>query len=141
MTPTIHMKKLCVGVSSVAELIEWRKEHKRRTGLAVMSHTTRMWPKRSDELAAGGSLYWVVAGEIRCRQRITGFERVQQGDHQACRILLDETIVEVTPRLHRAFQGWRYLKPEDAPGDLDYRDDSVEMSESLKSELAGLGLL
>ena len=141
MTASIHMKKLCVGVASVAELIAWRKEHKRRTGLPVMSHTTRMWPKRAEELAAGGSLYWVVSGEIRCRQLISGFERVQQGDHLGCRIILDETIIEVSPRMHRPFQGWRYLKPEDAPADLDYNDQSNELPDNLKSELANLGLL
>ena len=42
----------------------------------------------------------------------------------------------------RAFQGWRYLKPTDAPADLGKgREDCVEMPPKLRRELAELGLL
>ncbi len=141
----LHLKKLCVGVASLQELIDWRHRHKQQTGLSVMSHTTRMWPKRADELLAGGSLYWVVAGKLVCRQRLLGFEAVKREDHTACRMLLDEDIVETSPWPHRPFQGWRYLKAEDAPPDLRDRlnggDESAEMPDEMRQELVDLGLM
>ena len=42
---------------------------------------------------------------------------VGQGAH--CEVALDETLVRTTPTPRRAFQGWRYLEPDDAPADLD----------------------
>lgn len=141
----LHLKKLCVGVASLQELIDWRHRHRLQTGLGAMSHTTRMWPKRADELLLGGSLYWVVAGKLVCRQRLLGFEAVEREDHRACRILLDDEIVETSPWPHRPFQGWRYLKNEDAPPDLvdglNAGDESADMPEEMRAELANLGLL
>ncbi len=141
----LHLKKLCVGVASLQELIDWRHRHRAQTGLDAISHTTRMWPKRADELLAGGSLYWVVAGKLVCRQAIIALERVKREDHTACRILLDDTIVETHPWPHRPFQGWRYLRAEDAPPDLRGRhnggDETAEMPEEMRAELADLGLL
>ena len=42
----------------------------------------------------------------------------------------------------RAFQGWRYLKPSDAPADLGKGQQAIlEMPQQLRRELAELGLL
>ena len=41
----------------------------------------------------------------------------------------------------RAFQGWRYLKPEDAPRDLGDRAALRELPPELRRDLADLGLL
>ena len=42
----------------------------------------------------------------------------------------------------RAFQGWRYLKAEDAPADLATRDGGLmSLPPELRRELADLGLL
>jgi hypothetical protein len=42
----------------------------------------------------------------------------------------------------RPFQGWRYLKPEDAPRDLGIATDQLaEMPEEMRKELLVLGLL
>jgi len=56
--------------------------------------------------------------------------------------VLDPTLVPVAARPTRAFQGWRYLKPEDAPADLDSAAaaDST-MPDELRRTLQGLGLL
>ena len=70
----LHLIKLCVGCNSVRDLEDWIKQKlkdKRKRGEKPEHiHRTRMVPKRADELIDGGSLYWVIRGEIMCRQRI-----------------------------------------------------------------------
>ena len=65
----LNLLKLCVGVSAVEELqawIDYSQEEKRRAGEEpVQKHTTRMVPKRTDELLDGGSLYWVIKGNLK----------------------------------------------------------------------------
>jgi hypothetical protein len=51
-------------------------------------------------------------------------------------------VIAVLPRPMRAFQGWRYLPPNDAPPDLTRAGTGlVEMPEELRRELRELGLL
>ena len=67
----LHLIKLAVGCESVRELKGWvaeRMQAARKKGLPLHHiHITRMTPKRVDELLAGGSLYWVIRGEIAAR--------------------------------------------------------------------------
>ncbi len=72
----LHMLKLCVGVSEVEELESWVKDC--RAGRDTLDHTTRMFPKRRDEILKGGSLYWVIRGMILCRQPIADLEAVHR---------------------------------------------------------------
>ena len=46
------------------------KEKRRRGEKPEHIHRTRMVPKRAAESIDGGSLFWVIRGEIACRQRI-----------------------------------------------------------------------
>jgi hypothetical protein len=78
-----------------------------------------MAPKRVDELLDGGSLYRIFRGLILCRQRILSVSRAEAGGESHCRIDLEPRIIRVAPTPRRAFQGWRYLDPADAPPDLD----------------------
>ncbi|MCV6602827.1 MAG: DUF1489 domain-containing protein, partial [Cohaesibacter sp.] len=41
----------------------------------------------------------------------------------------------------RAFQGWRYLKIEDAPADLGALEGTGDLPPAFRQELADLGLL
>ncbi len=41
---------------------------------------TRNHPRRAAEVLAGGSIYWVIRGHIRVRQRITGFTLGEKDD-------------------------------------------------------------
>jgi hypothetical protein len=70
----LHLIKLCVGCDSVKDLQEWIRERlkdRKKRGLPREHvHTTRMVPKRADELLDGGSLFWVIRGEVLCRQRL-----------------------------------------------------------------------
>lgn len=143
----LHLIKLCVGADSVKDLTDWIRERladKRKRGLPVEHvHTTRMMPKRADELLDGGSLYWVIRGEVRCRQRLRAVRPVvdKQGIGR-CELVLDPKVVQVRPRPCRAFQGWRYLQPQDAAPDLGRTaPGAAAMPETLRRELRELGLL
>jgi hypothetical protein len=102
-----------------------------------------MVPKRAEELVEGGSLYWVIRGEIICRQQVRAIRPFVDNDGVGrCGIVLDPKLVLVEPRPHRAFQGWRYLAPRDAPRDLGKAPKGAAMMpETLRRELRELGLM
>lgn len=142
----LHLIKLCVGCESVEDLEGWialRLEEKRRAGLPPEHfHTTRMVPKRVDELLDGGSLYWIIKGGVQCRQRLVDIRPFTDGEGIGrCRLVFDPQLVLTSWQPRRPFQGWRYLKPEDAPTDLASADGAGEMPVALRKELAELGLL
>ena len=59
-------------------------------------HTTRMVPKRADELLDGGSLYWVIRGQVACRQRLRGVRPfVDKNGVGRCRLALDPKVTLV----------------------------------------------
>ena len=143
----LHLVKLAVGCDSVRDLQDWIRQKlkaKRKSGeKPERIHTTRMVPKRAEELVDGGSLYWVIKGEIACRETIRAIRPfVDKDGIGRCRIVLDGKPVLVEPRPMRAFQGWRYFAPEDAPRDLDkVVKGAAAMPETLRRELRELGLM
>jgi hypothetical protein len=143
----LHLIKLCVGCDGIEDLEEWiaeKLDEKRRAGQpAEQYHVTRMVPTRMGELLEGGSLYWVIKGNVQCRQRLTDIRPFTDGEGIGrCRLVLDPTVVPTEWQPRRAFQGWRYLKPADAPADLARgRSALLEMPPQLRRELAELGLL
>lgn len=143
----LHLIKLSVGTDSVEDLQRWirqkMKEKKKRGRKAERTHTTRMVPKRVDELLDGGSIYWVIRGQIACRERILAVRPfVDKEGIGRCHLVLDPKCVLVEPRPFRAFQGWRYLEVKDAPRDLDRAAPGVgAMPEPLRRELRDLGLI
>jgi hypothetical protein len=144
---TVHLIKLCVGCDSVRDLKGWIKEKlrakRKNREKPEHIHRTRMVPKRAEELVGGGSLYWVIRGEIMCRQRVRAIRPFVDKDGVGrCGIVLDPKVVLVEPKPHRAFQGWRYLAPRDAPRDLGKgQKGAVVMPETLRRELRELGLM
>ena len=143
----LNILKLCVGSDSVEDLEEWialKLDERRRAGEPVEHwHTTRMVPTRGAEIVDGGSLYWVIKGSVQCRQRITEIRPFTDAQGIGrCRLMLDPEVVRTEWQPRRAFQGWRYLKPADAPRDLAQgRVGLVAMPPKLRQELAELGLL
>jgi hypothetical protein len=130
---SLHLVKLCVGCESIAELEGWiaetSAERRRRKQVDEQVHTTRMMPKRVEDLLAGGSLYWVIKGMISCRQTILDLRQVTGSDG-------------ISRRAMRPFQGWRYLEEKSAPRDLKKVGKfSKDMPETMRRELAELGLL
>jgi hypothetical protein len=143
----LHLIKLCVGCDSVSDLEDWirqkLKEKRRRGQKAEHIHTTRMVPKRAAELKNGGSLYWVIRGQIACRERILDVRPfVDKDGIGRCRIVLDGKLILVEPRLRSAFQGWRYFEAKEAPRDLSRAAPGAAiMPENMRRELQQLGLL
>jgi hypothetical protein len=143
----LHLLKLAVGAESVQDLTDWvrqrLKEKKRKGQKPEHIHTTRMVPKRADELKEGGSLYWVIKGQVAARERILDIRPfVDKEGIGRCRIVLDGKVVPVEPRPFRAFQGWRYYQEKDAPKDLTRAAPGVaKMPEQLRRELRELGLI
>ncbi|MCZ4282970.1 DUF1489 domain-containing protein [Kiloniella laminariae] len=137
----LNLIKLSVGTETPETLEVFQAQRKRDHG--VIFHQTRMFPKRRDEIIAGGSIYWVIKGQIRARQLVTDIIRVEDQDGRSMtRFILDSKLVLVHNRRHRAFQGWRYFREEDVPPDLGENDSlDHDLPEDMALELEKLGLL
>jgi hypothetical protein len=140
----LHLIKLSVGSDSFEDHAAWLKDHLallRKAGKpATAVHTTRMVPKRIDELLDGGSLYWVIKGVVCARQHLVSIEPFTDAEGIGrCHLVLGGTLVPVAPRPKRPFQGWRYLTAKDAPPDL--RSAGPGTPPELAQALAELGLL
>lgn len=143
MSPKLHLQKLSVGTESIAGLADWHAIKRAQTPDGLPRHVTRMWPKREAEVLDGGSIFWVIKGELACRQRIVRFDEVIGNDGiRRCAFVLDPELIRIVPTLKRPFQGWRYLKPEDAPMDLPKGRDAEEaLPASMSAALAEIGIL
>lgn len=144
----LHLIKLAVGCDSIKDLKNWvaeRMKAARKKGLPQHHiHITRMVPKRGEEILAGGSLYWVIRGEVAARQKIIAIEPFRDRDGIGrCRIVMQPKVMSVSPRPMRPFQGWRYLSEEAAPPDLGKAaaGSLAAMPEPMRRELRDLGLL
>ena len=143
----LHMLKLSVGSESYESLAEFqaaRRAARRAAGEPEENfHRTRHFPRRTAEILDGGSIYWIIKGFIRARQRIIRFDELIGDDEQKqCAIVLHPELVRTELQARRPHQGWRYLEPKDAPPDastLARPDDAPppEMAAALKE----LGLL
>ncbi len=140
----VNLVKLCVGADTVDDIIS-RQElpNTHNTGTSqVKKHITRMWPKRSQEILSGGSLFWVIKGFIQARQKIISLEEVIGTDNvRRCAIILDPDIFLTTLVRKRPFQGWRYLDEKDSPPDLHKFDGKeTNIPNELALALADIGV-
>jgi hypothetical protein len=146
---TVHLIKLCVGCDTIEDLAAWQAERlrqRRKSGEKKprLFHRTFQTPKRRDELIDGGSLYWVIKGIVQVRQPLLDIaEGTKDDGSPCCLLILKNELVPVRPTPRRAFQGWRYLDPDEAPADLKRgtRAGINAMPPRLKKQLAELGLL
>jgi len=140
---TVHLQKLSVGSESVQTLADWQNlvvRRRQQRGLSAHHiHVTRMFPKRREELLDGGSIYWVIKGNILCRNRIVGLEDTTKNGHRACAILMDPELIPVLPKPRRAFQGWRYLQDGDQPADLTGLETGGDLPPAFRAKLIDLG--
>lgn len=140
---TLHLIKLCVGAEKVEDLTDWQATPQARGPDGRPRHITRMWPKEGAQVLDGGSLYWVFKGLVLARQRVLALDEVVGADGvRRCALVLDPAVVRTLPQPRRPFQGWRYLKPADAPRDLaPGRDTEAPLPPELQAALADLGVL
>lgn len=139
----MNMIKLSVGTESVESLIDWQMNRSRqRKADGTYYHITRMWPKRADDILAGGSMYWVIQGVLQARQKIVGFDEIIGEDGiRRCAICLDPGIIRTEPVRRRPFQGWRYFDPADVPADLSAeRMDALSVPPKMMAALAEIGV-
>lgn len=140
----LHLIKLSVGSESLGDLRAWQRWRTAQLGGGAKAirhvHTTRMVPKRRDELLAGGSIFWVIKGQIQARQQLVDVEPFVDVDGiTRCNIVMKPELIATQWQPKRPFQGWRYLKGEDAPRDFKEGEDAL--SSEMRGELASLGLL
>lgn len=142
MDKHINLIKLCVGADSVEDLLAWQVQPHAQGADGLPRHITRMWPKREQDLLSGGSLYWVIRGLVLARQRILRLDEAMGEDGVVrCALVLDPDLrrTEAVPK--RPFQGWRYLKPSDAPRDLrSGRGPEDALPPALQAALAEIGV-
>jgi hypothetical protein len=138
----LHLVKMAVGAADIDELRRGRAQRHAERGESWVY--TRNQPRRADAVLNGGSLYWVVKGQIRARHRVIGFRTQRDDNGRAyCLILTDPELVLTLPRAFRPFQGWRYLLPGDVPKDAPNGPggDFSRMPEQMLVELRELGLI
>jgi len=138
----LHLLKMAVGASDLEHLRRSRAERTAQRGWSAVY--TRNHPRRAAAVLDGGSLYWVIKGQIRARQRIVALHSERDDNGRAyCLIEVDEIVVPTLLRAFRPFQGWRYLPPSDAPRDAPGgpTDDAVALPEQMLAELRELGLI
>jgi hypothetical protein len=143
----LHLMKLCVGCDAVEDLEDWISarlaEARRARRKPEHRHTTRMIPQRVAELLDGGSLYWVIRGNVQARQRLLDVRPFRDGEGiQRCHLVLEPVVTATEWQPRRAFQGWRYLTTADAPPDLGAARAGLRaLPPELRRDLADLGLL
>ncbi|MBE9555270.1 MAG: DUF1489 domain-containing protein [Proteobacteria bacterium] len=143
---SLHLIKLAVGIENAGHLATVQ-ERRLAESLAAghgarLFHVTRNVPRRAAELLDGGSIYWVIKGRIRVRQRLLDIENDTDDEgRRYCRLMLDPERVATRPWPHRAIQGWRYLPAETAPPDLARLEGDGRLPPELAAELRDLGLL
>ncbi len=132
----LHITKVAFGATSVEHLAE-RLALRGETGPVFL--TTRYLPKRHEEIAGLGSLYWIIKHQLVARSPILGFGEAEGG---RVAIRLQPRLILVHPHSKRAHQGWRYLEDADAPVDLgEGGADIAEMPPELAGKLAGMALI
>lgn len=143
MSKHINLVKLSVGTESIEGLRAWQSSLMAQTRDGLPRHITRMWPKRGEELLAGGSIYWIIKGAILCRQKLIRLDEAIGSDGiRRCAIVTDPELIAVAATPKRAFQGWRYLQPNDAPPDLaKARPSDDALPAEMQAALASIGIL
>jgi hypothetical protein len=140
----LHLLKMAVGIIDLDDLRRVRAERIAQLGGSFVF--TRNHPRRAEEVLCGGSLYWVIRGQVRVRQRVVGFRSERDDKGRAyCLIEVAPELVATVWRPWRPFQGWRYLSPADVPPDrmagTEDDPDGAPIPARMAAELRALGLL
>lgn len=132
----LHITKVAFGAASLEHLADRLKA---RAVAGPVFLTTRYLPKRHEEIAGRGSLYWIVKHQLVARSPILEFGEADGG---RVAIHIDPALVLVHARPKRAHQGWRYLETKDAPADLTAGTSGIaDLPPALIGKLAELALI
>ena len=132
----LHLTKVAFGAESVDHLAE-RLRLRGEEGPVFL--TTRYLPKRYEEVAGQGSMFWILKHQLIARSPILGFGEAEEG---RVAIHIDPKLVLIQARPKRAHQGWRYLEGADAPLDLGGDASGLDvMPPALMTRLAELALI
>jgi len=132
----LHITKVAFGHSNVEDLAERLKLRGEEGPLFL---TTRYLPKRHEEIAGEGSLFWIIKHQLVARSPILAFGEAEGG---RVAIHIDPVLRLVSVRPKRAHQGWRYLEHADAPVDLNGDISGIAgLPSGLLGKLAELGLV
>lgn len=142
----VHLSIVSVGSTSIKQL---RDNQSRRLIAGPLCHITKQRPTREAELLDGGSVYWIIRGNIAVRQEVTGLEKLNDHEGEKCGVMLGSELIETELFPRGPHQGWRYLEAEDAPRDLRDlvqegnadEESEGELSEEMAAELRALGLI
>ena len=144
----VHLVKMAVGIKNFGHLTQVQKnrlQDLRKAGEPpILRHWTRNFPTRAEEICSGGSLYWIIKGAIRARQKISAIDKnVTERTRKRCALVLDSTLVRTELKVSRPIQGWRYLDVDAAPKDLlaAANESEVDIPLEMAKELRELGLL
>ena len=133
----LHLTKVAFGSTSVDILADRLRA---RAAEGPLFLTTRYLPKRHEEVAGRGSLFWIIKHQLVARSAILSFGEAE-GGRVSIHIDADLRLVHARPK--RAHQGWRYLEAHEAPGDLGEGEaDGVgALPPALAGRLAALALI
>jgi hypothetical protein len=133
----LHLTKVAFGSTSV-DMLAGRLRTRAAEGPLFL--TTRYLPKRHEEVAGRGSLFWIIRHQLVARSAILSFGEAE-GGRVAIHIDADLRLVQARPK--RAHQGWRYLEAHEAPADLGEGEvDGVGgLPPALAGRLAALALI
>jgi hypothetical protein len=132
----LHITKVAFGHTAVENLADRLRE---RGAEGPLFLTTRYLPKRHEEIAGQGSLFWIIKHTLVARSPILSFGEAE-GNRVA--IHIDPVLRLVAARPKRAHQGWRYLEAADAPADLAADGTGMaDLPPALIGKLAELGLM
>lgn len=141
----LNLVKLAVGAATPDAIAAQQERRARDTGAhgGQPFFWTRNYPRQAEAVLDGGSVYWVTAGMLLCRQQVRDIVPDRRDDGSACTaVILHPPIIPVTPRAVRPFQGWRYLAAADAPADLrGSQAAGNELPIGLRRELLALCLI
>lgn len=149
---TVHILRQAFGIRDLEHLrrVLARRAEPGPDGRDTVVITTRFKPRRAHEVEDGGSLYWIVKGQIRARAAILAVEDHEPASgatglaaRRRCAFRLEPRIIPTVPRPWGVRRGWRYLDPAEAPPDLvDMDGDGAgDLTPELAAELRALGLL
>lgn len=145
---TVHILRRAFRVDSLDDLKRSQKESMDAERTASqprrLYRRMRTTPTRTEEILDGGSIYWVIKGYVRARQRILGIETRMDGEgRKRCFLRLDPKLVPTVLHPCKPRRGWRYLAPSDAPADRPEAEIQVvdELPSDMEAELRKLGLL